>query len=265
MAPRIIRENGRTYVEGFFPSGRKELTQGGGSVLGRIASNVVPAARVGFGLMTGYGLASSGGRMGMSGRGGISLDTLRPGSGVAPVVPGAGQYGAETPNFCGLITDPRLRMACEALGSFLPGGGNDARGGPAPLVPSCPPGYKRNSSGNCQLEGMAPYIPGDIGQPDVINWNERVVGGRYGSGYAPVEIEQRRLYCPPGFKLGRDNVCYECLKKKERKWDPGTKPMLTGGDLNAIRRAQRLQKKVRRMASKLLPRPVARATKRRRK
>lgn len=77
------------------------------------------------------------------------------------------------------------------------------------------------------------------------------VMGRYGPGIRPgVETIDRRV-CPPGFVLGKDEVCYERLSRKRRKWDPGMKPLLTGGDRAAIRKAAAAGRKLKRSKKQL--------------
>jgi hypothetical protein len=50
--------------------------------------------------------------------------------------------------------------------------------------------------------------------------------------------------------LGKDNLCYNKrdLYKRDRKWNPGRKPLLTGGDLNVLRKAKGLAEKSRKAA-----------------
>lgn len=53
------------------------------------------------------------------------------------------------------------------------------------------------------------------------------------------------LRCPPRMVLAVDNLCY--MKGTRglaafRKWRPGTKPFLTGGDVKCLRRANTLRK-----------------------
>ena len=59
---------------------------------------------------------------------------------------------------------------------------------------------------------------------------------------SPQMIDATRLRCPPGYVLGRDELCYFGLPRnsKWRKWRPGRKPKFTAGDLNAIRKASSL-------------------------
>lgn len=63
--------------------------------------------------------------------------------------------------------------------------------------------------------------------------------GFYGVGIVPVPTQQTKLRCPEGYVLGKDNVCYDSLPKTKRKWNPGSRPLLTGGEMNAISKAAR--------------------------
>jgi hypothetical protein len=199
-----------------------------------------------------------GGAAGGAYLGRVGLGSLQPGTTPAPVLPGMGTTGPTTPDFCSLITDVRLRAACVAAAGLFGGGGSGGGGG---LVSNqCPPGYVRDANGGCRISGMGSYLPGDIGAPDFV-WTP--VNGRYGAGVQPFAVDQPRLKCPPGYKLGKDEVCYECLAKTERKWNPGTKPFMTGGDLNAVARVRRLKKRGRKMVTTLgLNPPRARKGKR---
>lgn len=218
----------------------------GNSLLGRVGEFVATGRAAG--MIAGFQVAR-----------GVSLSSLQPGTDPAPVLPGQGMYGAETPSYCNLITNAYARAACIAASSLLGGG---SQGGGSSQSASCPPGYRPDGRGGCQIEGMGGYLPGDVGRPDFV-WTP--VNGRYGAGVTPMAVQAARMWCPAGYKLGKDNVCYECLPKSQRKWNPGTKPMLTGGDLNAIRRAKRLQKRVKSL-SKLFPSSAPRfAPKRKRK
>lgn len=234
--------------------GNINLNQAGpawGRVVGRFGGG--PLQRVAGGIV-GFGVANW--AAGGAGRG-VSLNSLQPGAPPAAVLPGQGEYSSNTPDYCNLITNVYARAACVAARGMFGGGG----GGGGTAV-QCPPGYRPNGSGGCTIEGMGSYLPGDIGRPDVV-WTP--VNGRYGAGVSPFKVQSERLWCPPGYKLGKDDTCYECLGKTQRKWNPGTKPLFTGGDMNALRRAQRLKKKLR-TAQKLFPAAkVCRTTKSKRK
>ncbi len=177
--------------------------------------------------------------------------------------PSAGQStlgmdtGSLTNSACSFITDSRLRALCIAAGSvLLPGSGGGNSGGGSGgtdlvAVTPCPPGYKRNSAGACQLEGIGPYIPGDVGRAD-FGWEPAL--GRYGVGYSPIAVARNPTrVCPPGAKLGKDGLCYDKLARSNRLWDPGAKPFLTGGQVQTIRKAKALQKRGRRLMTQLMP------------
>ena len=52
--------------------------------------------------------------------------------------------------------------------------------------------------------------------------------------------------CSKGSVLGVDGLCYDkrTLRKDQRMWVPARKPLLTGGDLNAIAKAARAARRV---------------------
>jgi len=70
------------------------------------------------------------------------------------------------------------------------------------------------------------------------------VMGRYGAALAPQLLATTRSDCTfngtvRGMILGDDGLCYNRgqLTNRERKWPKGTKPLLTGGEMRAIRTA----------------------------
>lgn len=74
------------------------------------------------------------------------------------------------------------------------------------------------------------------------------VRGLFGVGIVPRVDVQTVRRCPPGTALGKDGVCYEGLSRNSpRRMHPmGQKPLLTGGDRAAIRRAARAGKALQR-------------------
>lgn len=180
---------------------------------------------------------------------------LTPGVGPGPVVtnPAAGGdvYGTATVAGCNLITNASLRAACIAAAAYagnrlgLTGSSSGSASVPATSA-FCPPGYKRDAAGACVTTGLGAYLPGDVGAPDVV-WSP--VYGRYGAGTTPIAVQRMSRVCPPGHKLGDDGVCYEHIARKNRMHDPGTKPFLTGGEVNAIRTAKRLEKRFNKLRS----------------
>lgn len=181
-----------------------------------------------------------------SGPGSMPPPLLPTGGGGSGLVPALGQAA------CQLITNPGLRAACMAVAGFLPNPGGTGSGpqGGGGGVSNCPAGYKPDGKGGCQLEGVAPYIPGDVGRPDT-GWTP--VAGMYGMGASPIPVQQTVRACPPGYVLGMDGVCYDHLERRFRAHKPGRKPMLTGGDLNALSRARQLQKSIGKLNTRFGP------------
>lgn len=139
---------------------------------------------------------------------------------------------------CDKLPTQMLRDACKGLTST---GSTGTTAGP------CPKGYHATGDPRqpCAQDGISTYIPGDIGKPDYV-YNP--VLGRFGQGSTPVRVQTTKLGCPPGMVLGKDNVCYDHLARTHRKWNPGHKPLLTGGDMNAIRKTKSLEKRWRKVA-----------------
>ncbi len=106
--------------------------------------------------------------------------------------------------------------------------------------PDCPDGFVRNQFGVCEFVGS----PGDVstGGTGVVATPIAATSG--GGGVAPAVSTRTVLRCPSGMVLGKDNRCYRSLPKRDRKWNPGRKPLLTGGEMNAIAKAARAAKKL---------------------
>lgn len=184
-----------------------------------------------FGTFGGFGFPSS------------RFTSLQPGTTPGPTTftgptTGTGDpYGVLVNSGCNLISNPTARAACLALGGLFGGGGGG--GGTTSLDASqaqkCPTGWVGEFP-NC-YDPLAIFPGGSPFQ----SWSP--VNGRYGAGYSPAPVSRMRLVCPAGHKLGKDNVCYDRIRKGDRKHNPGTKPFLTGGEVAAIRRAKRLRRK----------------------
>lgn len=159
------------------------------------------------------------------------------------IPPFPGSTGGGLPgigSLCSLIPDSRLRLACEVgTGLLNPGGGGGLS------ASTCPPGYKSDGKGGCVTTGIGQYLPGDVGMPDT-GWTP--TAGLYGVGVSPLPVQRVVRACPPGFVLGKDGVCYDHLPRTRRAHNPGAKPLLTGGDMNALRRAKALQKTIGKLA-----------------
>jgi len=69
------------------------------------------------------------------------------------------------------------------------------------------------------------------------------VAGAFGMpAMQPAAETRTHLSCPGGMVLGRDDLCYPraVLRRDSRfrKWRPGTRPVLTGGEVKAIAKAR---------------------------
>lgn len=151
------------------------------------------------------------------------------------------------PGGSGLVPG-QIATAAAGLGavSRVAGVIGDLFGAPAPSTDrACPEGTFKGPFGTC-----VDLMPGGstsgggifIGRGDPIM-------GLYGAGIAPARSNRTVNSCPSGYILGKDEVCYRrgSISKKERKWNPGTRPPITGGDVTAIRRAERARARVMRL------------------
>lgn len=113
--------------------------------------------------------------------------------------------------------------------------------------PDCPPPLVRDSDGECRHPGS----PADISVGGSMGGVQ--TKGYFGRAVAPMTMSGVRRRCPKPLVLAVDNLCYRKseLRKGERKWPPGRKPLFTGGDLNAIDRAAKLEDKAKDIAQKL--------------
>ena len=93
-----------------------------------------------------------------------------------------------------------------------------------------------------------------VGSPVAAEFAESVpVMGRYGAGVIAGSEIIDRATCPRGAHLGNDGVCYNkgVISNKQRMWPTGAKPLLTGGEMNAIRTATTARGRVARAAGRL--------------
>ena len=135
-----------------------------------------------------------------------------------------------------------------AIGSqVLIGAGTSAVGRMATgLVPTtCPPGSR-----HVPLLGCVDIFPGGEGtgsgpfvRPGEARTSRAMIGA---SAYAPMTRNLTVRSCGKGSVLGIDGLCYDkrTIRKDQRMWVPGRKPLLTGGDLNAIAKASRAARRM---------------------
>lgn len=157
----------------------------------------------------------------------------------------------------GLVTGgPGGALAGAVAGAVSKGGDGARGGGAAPLVPQgCPPGLIRVGSQcvnpTAALPGGDPFVTTAGGQ--VVASGGGAVMGAFGfpAQQPDVEVRHHRT-CGPGLVLGRDDLCYPKAvlgrRSRWRKWRQAPRPMMTGADMKAIRRAKRLQGDVAEMA-----------------
>jgi len=147
-----------------------------------------------------------------------------------------------------------------AISRFLEGGGGRTtamppvftglnRGESLGFAPrtQCQPGFIFRNN-RCERMGLIGAgqrgLPaGALGtQADI--FGEAVVGAFGVPGLVPAFENVPTLRCPPGTVLGRDDVCYRkgSIPIQFRKWRPGPKPFLSGGDRKCLLRADRLRK-----------------------
>jgi len=122
----------------------------------------------------------------------------------------------------------------------------------------CPTGYRWDGS-RCVVEGIGGYVermlPG--GSTGVLpqgsgGYGEAVVGAFGVPALVPAQVGQINggpiLRCPTGAVLGKDNLCYMkgSIPSKYRKWRPGPRPLLTGGEMKMLRKINTLENKVKR-------------------
>lgn len=150
-----------------------------------------------------------------------------------------------------------------ALGGLvnIPGGG---AGGSQPAIPSDAPALVATSSGanvaSCPQGTLSvgghciDLQPGGAvsGGGLVVSGGEAVMG-MFGAALAPMQTQRSVSRCIPGMVLGKDGLCYNRrdLTNKQRKWPKGRRPLLTGGELNAISKAARAAKRVKGTQKKL--------------
>jgi hypothetical protein len=146
------------------------------------------------------------------------------------------------------------------------GGGSEPPQG-SPTVPGgfvaesspCPSGTFRNPiGGRCIKIDPGAILPGGAPFISTTQAQGQPVLGHYGVAMTPSAVERVKLRCPRGMVLGLDNMCYNKrnLRADERKWRPGRRPLLTGGEMNAITVAARAAGKLERSKKRI--RKVAR-------
>jgi len=151
-----------------------------------------------------------------------------------------------------------------AIGGVIGGGGSTAPVAPDPAglglvaTPSCNPGFQWNpSTQQCEQIGIAGgaarLFPGGATGVQPAGFGAAVIGAFGIAALQPAVVGSITrasgetgpiLRCPRGAVLGTDDLCYSKGIKglyAFRKWKPGTRPFLTGGEVKCLRRAATLR------------------------
>lgn len=195
------------------------------------------------GILSGIGDAIFGGGGG-GGGGGLPGGPFLPPAPVAPPAGGGGGLGS----LCNLLPIGTARQLCQAGAGAIGGGGG---GGGGSQLAGCPDGTIKVGN-RCVAPGDA--FPG--GDPFITGAGGNAVQGGFGLPAITPTVEQRtHRTCPDGMVLGKDNLCYPkavlSRRSRFRKWRQPRRPLFTAGDMNAIRRAERLKKKAKGIAKDL--------------
>ncbi len=108
----------------------------------------------------------------------------------------------------------------------------------------CPRGTQRDPRGFC----VSPISP--VGAEAFMG---EAIAGQFGAAFVPGSQIVDRATCMRGMVLGSDGLCYNRgqISNRQRMWPAGRKPLLTGGQMNAIsiasRAARRLESTTKRL------------------
>lgn len=116
----------------------------------------------------------------------------------------------------------------------------------------CPTGYTWNGT-QCVASGISGavqrFLPGGQTGTGMDVYGSAGID-EFGHMYIePYVYSQPMRRCPPGTVLGKNNRCYDKIANKDRMWPRGPRPLMTGGEMKVLRRAEMLKKKVKRLAT----------------
>jgi len=120
-------------------------------------------------------------------------------------------------------------------------GFDNGNGGNLPAVVCDDPSLEPNAQGFCEFPGSP---AGGVGE---------ALMGRYGAALEPMFQTINKRVCIDGMVLGKDKLCYNkgSISNKERLWPKGAAPLLTGGEMSAIRKASSAAGKFNRAGKRL--------------
>jgi len=185
---------------------------------------------------------------------------------------------------------PGAGVVSGIAGRLAGGNGGNGAGVPCPpghnriaatgiCVPSqflnvvCPAGHDLDATGKCVASHLLRIISGPNGgngtacEPPLVDRGRgfcefiggpsggagEVTVGRYGPAQEPTFRTVNVRDCNPGQILAKDFLCYNkgAISNKERLYPRGTQPLLTGGQMAAIRTASAAETRVRTAAVRL--------------
>jgi len=145
----------------------------------------------------------------------------------------------ETPRIASLTRSLVATVGGAPVRSFRGGGPSNLLG-----IPCIPPWFRNPVTGKCELDLVRGPGGGGTGpirdQPgtDLVVFEDAVTGAFGMPAIRPVVQMRAHSTCPKGMVLGDDELCYPraVLRRDSRfrKWRPGTRPVLTGGEVRAI-------------------------------
>jgi hypothetical protein len=156
---------------------------------------------------------------------------------------------------CSVIPEGRARDIC--MGAI----GTNGSTSPTTTVQTqdpCPEGYYKIPGTDTCINPLA-IPPG--GTPATVGAGGVAVVGAFGMpGISPSIVGNITkddgstgpiLRCPSGMALAKDNICYvrSLIPRSFRKWNPGMRPLLTGGERKVLSRANTLRGKVKTLAT----------------
>ena len=206
-------------------------------------------------------------------RGFIHKKLLGIGKGLVGAIPGIGTAVSTATSLISAITAKGQQKQVGLVAKF-PELGSSIVGRPVAVLPRRIVGNGGIRGVHAQDEGpcLPPLIRGPEGRciaPTSPLGARVLVGeatmGRYGAALIPGSQIVDRATCLRGMQLGNDGLCYNRgqITNKQRMWPAGRKPLLTGGQMNAIsiaaRAAKRLEvttKRLQRMG--MMKKPAAR-------
>jgi len=132
--------------------------------------------------------------------------------------------------FVGQVEVPRPRDPCASRGLTIDRSGRCV---PAAGISGIGPGAGLLDPLGLDLGARARNLIGPPAPPIGPSVGVAMIGQ---SAVAPFRTTTVIRRCGRGFVLATDGLCYDrkTLRKDQRMWPPGRKPLLTGGQLNAI-------------------------------